>query len=53
VTEEQLQNLIDALEDEPISDEEARETCEQLGIDIPAMAARIRAMVAVHSDAES
>jgi hypothetical protein len=43
---EQLRRLREALDDEPPGDEEARETVTRLGIDIPALAARLRARAA-------
>jgi hypothetical protein len=40
---ERLRNLVAALDEEPPSDEEAREAVARLGVDIPSLAARIRA----------
>jgi hypothetical protein len=43
---DRLRNLVAALDDEPPTDEEAREVVASLGVDIPALAARIRARAA-------
>jgi hypothetical protein len=43
---DKLRNLVAALDDEPPTDEEAREVVASLGVDIPALAARIRARAA-------
>jgi hypothetical protein len=43
---ERLRNLVAALDDAPPSDEEARVIVAALGVDIPALAARIRARAA-------
>ena len=48
-----IARVIDALDDEPATDAEAREACERLGIDVPAWAAKIRAKVARHALAEA
>ena len=45
--------LTAALDDETATDAEARETCERLGIDVPAWAAKVRAKVVRHALAEA
>ncbi len=43
---ERLRRLLDALDDEPPDDEEAREVVRALGVDLPALAARLQAKAA-------
>jgi hypothetical protein len=46
--EAQLIRLVDALDDAPPTDEEARRTCEALGIDLDALHAKLVARVDAH-----
>jgi hypothetical protein len=43
---DKLRNVVAALDEEPPTDEEAREAVARLGVDIPSLAARIRARAA-------
>jgi hypothetical protein len=46
---EKLRRLVEALDEEPPGEEEAREVVAALNVDIPAMAARIRARATAHA----
>ena len=48
-----IARVVAALDDEPVTDAEARETCDRIGIDVPAWAAKVRAKVARHALAEA
>src|SRR4051812_31453121 len=50
---EKLRRLVETLDDEPPTDEEAREVVAALKVDIPALAARIRARAAAHAAGSS
>jgi hypothetical protein len=48
----EIEALVDALDDVPIDAEHVREKVAELGIDVPAMAARIRAKIAAADAAD-